>query len=340
MTRQALRDARWDIPRAEAYMQTLGVLKGCNYVPAYCHSYIQMWQDYREQEIMRELTYARQMDINTLRIFVGTCQWQTHKERVYGNLDAFLTLTKKMGFSIMLTLQPNHYMVPGYVQRQEDPFLIHFIPGRHDKGWTYEGSVFGPRHWPESKAAVAAFVTDIVTRYAQDDRVAIWDLYNEPWADCNDIVETVFAMARAVRPRQPLTSCWESFDISDVTSFHCYERPGMPYFEPGTRGKNWLTFEAELQRAIDTGRPMVCTECLARTFGNELADFLPVFARHDIGFYVWGLCAGSAQYHFPWDWPVGSPEPRRWFHCLLYPDGAAFDETELRLIRDFAYERK
>lgn len=338
-TQEQLMQARWDIPRAWAYMEKLGTLKGCNYVPAYCHSYIQMWHDYREVVIRRELGYARAAGINTLRIFVATCQWQTHRGLLYQNLDRFLNLCREMGLSILLTLQPNTYMTPGYVQQREDPFIIHFEPGRHDKGWTYEGAAFGMAHWPQVQDDIGAFVTDIVTRYGRDDRIAIWDLYNEPWPDCTDILHHVFACARAVSPMQPLTSCWLSFDISDVTSFHCYEQPGAPaHVQDG--GTSWLTFEAELQRAIDTGRPMVCTECLARTFGNELQAFLPFFARHGIGFYVWGLCAGSAQYHFPWDWPVGSPEPRRWFHCLFYPDGVPFDEAELRLLRAFNYKTR
>ena len=58
--------------------------------------------------------------------------------------------------------------------------------------------------------------------------------------------------------------------------------------------------------------------------------------RH-IGFFVWGFCAGSAQYQIPWEWPVGSPEPKRWFQCLLYPDGTPFDVEEINLIQQFHF---
>ena len=98
-----------------------------------------------------------------------------------------------------------------------------------------------------------------------------------------------------------------------------------------------LTFEAEVEQALSMGRPTLCTECLGRTFGNELARFLPIFEKKKIGFYVWGLCEGSAQYRFPWGWPAGSPEPKRWFHCLLYPDGTAYDESEIGCIKAFQY---
>ena len=66
-----------------------------------------------------------------------------------------------------------------------------------------------------------------------------------------------------------------------------------------------LAFNEELDRALAQGRPTLCTECLARPFGNELAAFLPVFAREKIGFYVWGLCEGCGNYRMPWGWPDG-----------------------------------
>ena len=98
-----------------------------------------------------------------------------------------------------------------------------------------------------------------------------------------------------------------------------------------------LTFEQEVSRMVELGRPILCTEFLARTFGNELANVLPIYAEKHIGWYLWGLCAGAAQYQYPWGWPEGSPEPKRWFHCLLYPDGTPFDDSEVPLIQNFQY---
>ena len=93
----------------------------------------------------------------------------------------------------------------------------------------------------------------------------------------------------------------------------------------------------ELKLAIESGRPLLCTECLARTFGNTFESFLPYFSTYSVGWYIWGLCAGSAQHHFPWAWPIGSPEPKDWFHCILYPDGTPYREREIELIRTFRY---
>jgi hypothetical protein len=339
MTRQQLTELRWSPERAEKYIKDLGVIRGCNYVPAYCYSYIEMWQNYREETIKRELTYAKRIGINSLRIFMATCQWQTRKEETYANLDKFLTLASSMGFSIMMTLQPNRCVRPGSTPKLDNPFIIHFRPSVHDGGWDYENSYELQQDfskWGELRDSVYNFVYETVSRYKDDSRIAIWDLYNEAAASCGEIVECVFEAGRNVNPQQPLTACWQAWDLSDVGTFHCYMQPGKTTaYESGM--VSGLTFQQEIDRMVEMGRPILCTEFLARPFGNELANVLPIYAEKHIGWYLWGLCAGAAQYQFPWGWPEGSPEPKRWFHCLLYPDGTPFDATEIPLIQDFQY---
>lgn len=331
MNRVELSNCRWSIERINAYMDQMGVIKGVNYVPAYCYGYIEMWHHYDEPVILRELGYAKKIGINSLRIFVNTAQWQTHRALVYKNLERFLDTCKEMGISIMLSLAAGTVMRPGYVQQNADPFTFRPNVGKHDAGWSYEG--VGDRDtWMQCKEVIHAFVRDIVTRYKDDDRVAIMDLYNEAPADRVELVNEIFTIAREIDPIQPLTACWEALEISDVVTYHCYSEPGatpaLPHMRP---------FEVELEEAISQGRPVLCTECLGRSFGNEFSNFLPAFEEHKIGFYVWGLCEGSAQYRYPWGWPAGGPEPKRWFHSLLYPDGSPYDESEMELIRDFKY---
>jgi hypothetical protein len=338
MNRKELQDARWPVERAKSYMERHGVIKGVNYVPAYCHSYIEMWQNYREPAIRQELMWARDIGINSLRIFICTAQYQTRKDECYKNIDRFLGLCEEMGMTVMFTFQPNRMMTPG-TAAGENPFITKLRPGVHDGGWDYENSTHDPAHWGANWQDIHDCVYETLTRYKDDKRIMVWDLYNEAWNKAGKLVEHVFSAAREADPSQPLTACWMSLDISDVTTFHCYERPGQSG-KPTDWDENVITFEEEIKRVLSTGRPILCTECLARSFGNELAAFLPFFAEHNIGWYIWGLCAGTAQYHYPWNWPEGSPEPKRWFHCILYPDGSAYDPSELLLIKEFKYVGK
>lgn len=339
MKREELVASRWSLEKANAYMESFGVVKGVNYVPSYCYSYIEIWHHFREEWIVRELGYAKEIGINSLRIFVAACQWETRRELVCQNLDRFLTIASEMGFAIMLTLQPNTYQIPGQMLEEgEDPFQICYQPSGHDRSWNYKGArIFDCKGlWKEDKKGILQFISEIVARYGQDRRVSFWDLYNEPWEECRELLEDAFSCAREQNPIQPLSSCWRAWDLSDIITFHCYEQPGKaPHKQAG--GIHYLSFEDELTRATASGRPVLCTECVARTFGNELKAFLPYYSRMHIGFFVWGFCAGSAQYQIPWEWPVGSPEPKRWFQCLLYPDGTPFDVEEINLIQQFHF---
>ena len=275
--REQLRKALWSPERAHKYMKRFGVIRGCNYVPAYGHSHAHMWYDFREDVINRELDWAQEMTINSLRMFVP-------------------------------------------------------IYGVHGGQWYYPGAVYYGNHWPHVKPLFREFWQAFIGRYAHDQRIVAWDMVNEAQPRDRAMLEYSFACAREINPSQPLTSCWQAGDISDIFTFHTYGQPGLP-----TPHDSQGSFDREVELAVASGRPALCTEFMARNFGNTLASTLPFFAKHRIGWYFWGLCAGSAQYHFPWNWPEGSPAPKVWFHCVLYPDGTPYDATELALIRSFKW---
>ena len=107
--------------------------------------------------------------------------------------------------------------------------------------------------------------------------------------------------------------------MSDSVSFHVYG---------ATAGlKNKI---GEMKKY---GRPVVCTEWMARTMGSSWAADLPVFKQANIGCYSWGLVQGKTQTWYPWGSPEGAPEPEPWFHDLLRPDGTPYDEDEVAAIR-------
>lgn len=130
MDRKQLSQKRWPISRIEEYMRKLGVIKGVNYVPSYCYGYIEMWHHYDEATILRELDYATEIGINSMRIFVSTAQWQTHRDLVYANLERFLDACKNRGISIMLSLAAGTCIKKGYVQKL-DRSDHHSFPSWH-----------------------------------------------------------------------------------------------------------------------------------------------------------------------------------------------------------------
>jgi len=126
---------------------------------------------------------------------------------------------------------------------------------------------------------------------------------------------------------------------SDVITFHEYDGQQL---------------ERTLLRAQSSsrGRPVICTEYMAREFGTTFLHSLPIFYSHNVGCISWGLVGGRSQTHFNWatidllqqQHSHGSallqrqdtvPEPLLWFHDILRKDGSPFDPEEVLLIRNF-----
>lgn len=345
-----LRNARWSERRAVQYMQRFGEVKGCNYVPSDGSSIL---RNPNEALIRREIGWARNVvGLNSVRVWIDLADYQTDAEVVMTNFENFLRICNDNQIKVLPVLSIQEVLDPDQPAQGADADKpeMSFHPSVHGGGWRYpnrlhwaccdpEGSI-SPKAlaaWPKTRPAAREFIQSVLTRYAKDERILLWDLYNEAPKAARPIVEMIFQWAREVNPSQPLSVCWQGHDLSDVITFHTYARPG---FETANRNSLGWDFLTELDWARAWGRPMVCTEWLARPFGNTIQAILPFYERYHIGWFVWGLCAvGPAQYQFPWDWPMGSPPPEKWFHCLLYPDGTPYSAEEILLIRDFKYRQ-
>jgi len=94
------------------------------------------------------------------------------------------------------------------------------------------------------------------------------------------------------------------------------------------------SLEKDIEDLKAYGRPMICTEYMARSMGSRFVTHLPVFRRERVGCVSWGLVSGRAQTIYPWGSQEGSPEPSEWFHDILRRDGTPFDAVEVSLIRN------
>ena len=176
---------------------------------------------------------------------------------------------------------------------------------------------------------------DILSTFRNDKRVIIWDLYNEPGnsGHCDTsypLLRNVFKWAREINPSQPVTSgIWRlnliklnEFQIqnSDIISYHNYLAPEMHL--------TWL-------RLLEThGRPMICTEYLARQFNSRFQNIMPILKEENVGAINWGLVSGKTNTIYVWDKPMAEGgEPDIWFTDIFRKDGTPFDEEEIRIIK-------
>ena len=109
-----------------------------------------------------------------------------------------------------------------------------------------------------------------------------------------------------------------------------------------------ISFET-ITNLKEMGRPLICTEYMAREFGTTFQFSLPLFKDFKVGCYNWGLVAGKSQTHFGWATILdlhkkkengefiekgdSIPEPEIWFHDILREDGSPYDEEEVAFIK-------
>ena len=340
---------RWSPEKAHAWYAAQRWLVGSNYIPTDAINQLEMWQSdtFNPAQIDRELGWAAAMGMNTMRVFLHDQLWAQDAEGFRKRIDQFLTIAAKHGIKPLLVLfdscwDPNPRLGP-----QRPP-----IPGVHNSGWVQgpgRAGLADTANYPK----LEAYVRGVVGAFANDPRVLGWDIWNEPdngadgdsagvrekFTHVATLLPQVFAWARAVNPSQPLTAgVWHNDDWSpagklnaiekaqieqsDVITFHVYDWPEV--------------FERRVKQLQAYGRPLICTEYLARGAGSTFDTSLPLARKYNVGMMNWGFVLGKTQTHFPWDsWqrPYTQNPPAVWHHDILHPDGKPYRQAEVEQIR-------
>ena len=300
-----LRNARWDENRAFGYMQKFGEVKGCNYVPSDGSSILHLPN---EALIRRELGWARDVvGLNSVRVWIGRDNNQTDEEEGFKNFDNFLRICDEFQIKVIPVLslpirdpdyKPTAPTTNPLTQEPRDA-ATNFRPGVHGGvrpqnpnrvGWPCcepEGPIT-PRTlevWVQVKPAVEQYVRTVLTRYAKDDRILLSDLYNGAPKAARPVVELLFSIGPRSESIAAALVCWQGHDLSDVITFHTYGRPG---FETANRNSLGWDFLTELDWARAWGRPTLCTEWLARPFGNTISKLFCHFISAIISAGLYG----------------------------------------------------
>lgn len=322
---------RWTPERAWTWHRSQPWLVGCNFLPSTAVNDVEMWrtETFDAPTVDRELGWARDLGFNTVRVFLNFVVWREDAPGLRRRFAEFLKIADRHGLSVMPILFDDCNFAGRVATAGPQPAPV---PGVHNSQWVSSpplAMVTDRAAWP----ALEAYTKDLVGAFAQDRRIVVWDLYNEPGNGMGDksrpLAEAAFAWAREMKPAQPLTiGAWTDFDspfsrrlmeLSDVVSFHAYDALA------GT--------EAKVKVCREYGRPILCTEWMARGQGSRFETHLPFFQTNRIGCYNWGLVAGRTQTYFPWGSPPGAPEPSLWHHDIFRADGTPFRPREVEFIR-------
>ena len=305
---------RWSAAKARHWYDDRAWLIGCNFLPSTAVNSTEMWQGetFDPVTIDRELGWAEELGFNSIRVFVQYIVWEADTQGLKQRMEKLLEIADSHGISVMFILFDDCFIPEPYLGKQNDP-----IPGVHNSQWT--ASPGRKRKQDDDWSSLEKYIRDIVGHFANDARIVVWDLYNEPKRQSRPLVEKTFAWARMANPSQPLTTCSEADDLWDVASYHEYRGQAVPakYAE---RGKST--------------RPVFCTEWMARTLDSRFQTHLPLLKKYKIGCYNWGLVAGRTQTYMPWGSKEGDTEPKVWFHDIFRKDGSPFDQAEIEFIKN------
>ena len=346
---------RWSQEKAQAWGREMPWLVGCNFGPSSAINQLEMWQPetFDPTAIDRELGWAESLGFNSVRVFLHDLLWQQDSTGFLQRIDQFLVIADRHHIRPMFVLFDAVWDPLPHLGRQRAP-----VPHLHNSGWVQSpgaAALADTAHW----LRLRAYVQGVVRRFANDRRVLAWDLFNEPDnvnrpayiayepidkpALAFELLRRAFEWARAVNPSQPLTAApWKGDWVdstemlpitrfmltnSDVISFHSYS--------------DSATVEREVAALERWGRPIICSEYMARPRGSTFQKILPIFARERVGAINWGFVSGKTQTIYPWDsWTREyTAEPRVWFHDIFHRDGTPYDTAETAFIRRLTARR-
>lgn len=351
-TTQQQSEGRWTAERANAWYAKQPWIVGANFLPSTAINQLEMFQaeTWDPETIDRELGWAKSAGMNTVRVYLHDLLWQQDSKGFTKRVDQFLAIADKHGIKPILVLFDSCWDPDPELGPQRAP-----MPGIHNSGWVQSPSRYDLVDRGEHPRLLA-YVRGIVGAFAKDDRVLMWDIWNEPdnngggsynplglraeHAMIAELLPKAFAAARAAGATQPLTAgVWIGDDWSpDSTTLNAIQRIQLAESDVMTfHDYNWPeSFERRVAQMKEYGRPVICTEWMARGNGSTVDTILPIARRENVGMVNWGLVDGDSQTRFPWeswDHPYVTREPPVWFHDLFRADGTPYRQREIDIFR-------
>jgi len=322
---------RWSKQRANEWYRQYPWLVGANFNPSTAINQLETWQEgsFDPKTIDRELGYAESIGMNVMRVYLHHLAWETDPDGFKRRMEEYLEIADGYGILTLFVFFDDCWNPTYKAGKQPEP-----KPGVHNSGWVQDP---GPliQEKPEISQTLEAYVKDVMGHFADDKRILLWDLYNEPGNSGHGneslpLLRRVFQWAREINPSQPLSAGYWNGELKDLNQFQLEHSDVITYH-------NYQSYDehvAMIDMLKSYERPMICSEYMARTRGNTFFNMLPLLNENNIAAINWGLVSGKSNTIFAWDTPVPSgAEPKVWFHDIFRPDGSAYSDEEIVLIK-------
>jgi hypothetical protein len=255
-----------------------GWLRGLGVVPSWAARIEDAWWFYDGSRMREEVALARQIHVNCIRLWIEFTAWMRDPEQVTANFMDAVAAIAENGMKVM-------------------PCLFNRW---HDSRFDYGGTYATPRG--ENLKPQVDYVKMLVTPLANDDRILIWDLCNEPASHDPQTAEfawlsDIAAAVRACGARQPITmgtmtgaNITTYAPLVDVLNGHPYahDRKGLE------------SLIAEFQkRQRELGKPFMVNECIPGALDDLVrADvvrfYTEMLSAAGFGWMGWVIREGKA----------------------------------------------
>ncbi len=239
-----------EAPMPAKPFETYAHVRGFNYQPSWDFSGHVIWRQFRPHLFDRELGLGKKYfpGINTIRLWLSFAAFigggVENQNRVAANFDTALQIADKHGLKVIPTLFNGWHSVPDFGGVAQE-MVKNWMETRYP---TIPPNVFVP------------YLEKFVGAHANDHRILIWDLCNEPFdsgvtSDFLTWLKFLYAKCKELKASAPIgVGTPPSMEhlklvlpISDVLTIHPYG--------------NQKFLDAALNLGHKTGKPVLATEC-------------------------------------------------------------------------------
>ena len=321
----------WSVEKANQWYGEHSWISGANYIPANAINQLEMWQKetFSPDRIDKELSWAEAIGFNAMRVFLHSVAWKEDPEGFKQRVDQYLSIADKHKIQTIFVFFDDCWNKVPKAGTQPAPKT-----GIHNSGWVQDpGDPFSSDEtlFPE----LEKYVKDVMTTFAHDKRILLWDLYNEPGNGGKKeaslpLLSKIFIWAKEVNPDQPISVGLWDMSFEKLNAFQVAHSDIITYHDYSDAGSH--------QRAIQflkvIGRPLICTEYMARTRNSRFSTIMPLLKRENAGAINWGFVQGKTNTIYAWDDPhIDGSEPAEWFHDIFRTDGTPYRQDEVDLIK-------
>ncbi len=252
-----------------------GWVRGLGIVPSWASNIIDAWKLYDGARFREEIALAKQIHVNSIRLWIEYAAWKENPDKVTADfMDAIAGIAEN-GMKVMPCLF-NHW---------------------HDRKLDYLGTSAAGDWAPHLE-----YVKTLAKPLANDDRVFIWDLCNEPGSRDREgkeykWLEAIAATIRECGVRQPITI--GTMSGTNITNFEPLVDVlnGHPY---GHHRNNLETLIASFKAmSKEANKPFIVNETIPGALDDlvraEVAKFYTeMLSEAGFGWMGWVIREGKA----------------------------------------------